>query len=105
MMNETYADIKKIIRESAVYSSGEDFLVKDLSEEIGLSSEFINQVISELAQDGHVSKRRAKKPGLKHSTFLYKKCDFRPRDFLAMRIREHTNEQLQLEPRHAWAVM
>ena len=105
IFEETYYEAKKMIRESAVYSSGKDFLVKELAAEINMAPEFLNQVISELAQEGYVSKRRARKVGLRLSTFLYKKCDFRPRDFLAMPLRKHTNEQLQLEPTHCWAVM
>ena len=104
-MEETYAEAKKMIRESAVYSSGNDFLVKELAEELNTAPEFINQVLSELAQEGYVSKRRARKVGLPFSTFRYKKCDFRPRDFMAMPLRKHTNGQLQLEPTHCWAVM
>ena len=104
-MQETYFEVKKRIRESAVYSGGKDFLVKELAAELGMAPEFINQVLSELAQEGHVSKRRARKPGLSLSIFLYKKCSFRPRDFLAMRLRRHTNAQLKLTPMHCWAIM
>jgi len=104
-MPETYADIKKLIRESATFSGGKDFSIKELAAEIGLSFEFINQVISEMAQDGQVSKKRARTPGLKGSGFYYRKCGFRPRDFLAMSFRRHSNEQLHLTPLHTWAVM
>ena len=105
IIEETYFAVKNRIRESALYSSGKDFYVKGLSEELSLCPDFITQVIREMFNQGDVTRQRESKKGLKGSTYRYRKLTFTPRDFLAMPLRKHTNDQLQLEPTHCWAIM
>ena len=105
IIEETYFAVKNRIRGSVAYSSGKDFYVTDLSAELSLCPDFIKQVIREMFNQGDVSRQRESKQGLKGSMYRYRKLTFTPRDFLAMSLRKHTNEELQLEPMHPWSVM
>jgi len=105
MAGETYADARKVISESKAFSSGKPFLIRDLATETGMAYDFISQVLAQMVEGGQASKKRERKCVRGGIVWQYRMCNFRPRDFFAMKLRRHTNEQLGLEPLYAWSVM
>jgi len=105
MGTETYAVAKKTITDSKLFSSGEPFLIKDLSADIGLASDFVTQVLCQMVEGGQASKKREKKCKRGGIVWLYRKCTLKPRDYLCASYRRHTNDELGLEPLYAWAVL
>ena len=105
MARETYVDIKKMIRESSMFASGRPFPIKELSSEIGVSTEFTAQVLGQMVEDGYASKKRVNKNERGGIVWHYRMCGFRPKDFLVMKLRRHSNEQLGLEAEYCWAVL
>lgn len=106
MAGETYVGARKLIKESRLFSSGKPFTIKELAAQTGIAHDFLSQVLSEMKESGRVSKTRvAKKRSIGGIEWHYRKQILKPREFLAMKLRRHTNEQLGLEPMHAWAVI
>lgn len=106
MAGETYVDARNSIKESKLFSSGKPFLITDLSLETGIAHDFISQVLCQMVVGGYVSKKRVKKPNKKGGIeWHYTKQTFKPRDFFAMSLRRHTNDELGLQAEYCWAVM
>lgn len=105
MPAEANIDIKKLIRESKLFSGCKYFETQDLCTEIGTNYDFTLQALGQMAEDGGASKQRVKRNTQGGIMWRYKKCTFTPREFSATSLRRHTNEQMGLEPMYVWSVM
>jgi len=94
-MKENYLDIKNRIRNSEAHSNKKGFQIKNLCAELDISKEFCAQILGQMVEDGRLS-RIEKTNGNKGTCTIFKKVDFRPKDYLTTSYRRHSNQELGL---------